>query len=249
MDGQNQNTTPVQQEKKANVPSLYARLATARAKLNEKVFSKGGVNQYNQQKYFELSDFLPYINDICADLMLLPVVTFDMNGEDKMAYMDIIDGDVDSPTSEKSIRFNMPLADVSLQQKNSQKIQELGAMQTYAIRYLYMNAFAISERDVLDATYSSFSKEQLALVKILQDAGSSIEAVAKSYGTPISDLTAAQLRDAAQRKLTKTMGKEEAEKMLEAIPSEASSTASPSGFRDKVKKANETEDGSSSKVS
>lgn len=237
MEGQNQNAAPAQQEKK-NAPTLYARLATARAKLNDKVFSKGGVNQYNQQKYFELSDFLPYINDICADLMLLPVVTFDMNGEDKMAYMDIIDGDIDSPTSEKSIRFNMPLADVSLQQKNSQKIQELGAMQTYAIRYLYMNAFAISERDVLDATYSSFSKEQMALVKILQEAGSSIEAVAKSYGTPISDLTAAQLRDAALRKLTKAMGKEEAEKVLGAVPAESPAPAAPSGFRDKVNKAN-----------
>lgn len=213
-------------------PSLYARLATARARLNEKVYSKGGVNQYNQQKYFELSDFLPYINDICADLMLLPVVTFDMNGDEKMAYMDIIDGDFESPTAEKSIRFNMPLADVSLQQKNPQKIQELGAMQTYAIRYLYMNAFAISERDVLDATYSNFSEEQMALIKVLQEAGYSIESMAKAYGTPIADLTAAQLRDAVKRKL-----KDKAEAALKNIPESKNKDRTENGFREKIGKA------------
>lgn len=239
-DKMNQNSGAVQQEpksvqpaeaepKKAR-PSLYARLAKARARLNDRVFSKGGVNQYNQQKYFELSDFLPYINDICADLMLLPVVTFDMNGEEKMAYMDIIDGDFESPTAEKSIRFNMPLADVSLSQK-SQKIQELGAMQTYAIRYLYMNAFAISERDVLDATYSNFSEEQMALIKVLQEAGYSIESMAKAYGTPIADLTAAQLRDAVKRKL-----KDKAETILKDIP-ETSQAGTGGGFRNKIDKA------------
>ena len=233
MNEQTQNTAPVQQAGRRS-PSLYARLATGRAQLNEKVYAKGGMNQYNQQKYFELSDFLPYINDICAAQKLLPVVTFDMERDGKMAYMDIYDGDADSPTYEKSIRFNMPLADVTLSQK-SQKIQELGAMQTYAIRYLYMNAFAISERDVLDATYSGFTKEQMALVKLLQEAGSSIEAVAKAYGTPISDLTAAQLRDAALKKLSKTEGSEKAAEILAAIPAEEN--AQQGGFREKVSKA------------
>lgn len=223
------------QETGRRAASLYARLATARAMLNSKVYAKGGVNQYNQQKYFELADFLPHINDICATLELLPVVTFDTTEERKMAYMEIIDGAVDSPTYEKSIRYNMPLADVSLSQK-SQKIQELGAMQTYAIRYLYINAFAISERDVLDATYSDFSKEQMALVKLLQEAGSSIEAVAKAYGTPISDLTIAQLKDAALKKLSKTMGKEGAEKRIAEVCGEDCDGGSE--FRRKIAKAN-----------
>lgn len=218
-------------ENSKKAPSIYARMAEARARLDSKLLKKGGLNEYNKAPYFELADFLPHVNAICSELKMLPVMTFNNNREEIEAYLDIYDGDDDSPTFEKRVHFNMPLAEVNLNTKNSQKIQEFGAMQTYAMRYLYMNAFAISEVDILDATYSNFTEEQKLLIKALQEAGYSIESMAKAYGTPIPDLTAAQLRDAVKRKL-----KDKADEILGKIPVETQDDGK-SGFRDKISKA------------
>jgi hypothetical protein len=65
-----------------------------------------------------------------------------------MAYLQI--NDVDDGTS---IMFTSPMSSAAL--KGCHDVQNLGAVQTYLRRYLWTNAFELSEHDALDATTGS----------------------------------------------------------------------------------------------
>lgn len=121
--------------------SVYAKLQQARIKLQGKKLSKSGKNKFAGYEYFELGDFLPAIQEICNEVGLCGVVTF--NAE--MAYLTIFDTE-----TEGAIVFSSPMSSADL--KGCHSVQNLGAVQTYLRRYLWTNAFEIVEHDALDAT-------------------------------------------------------------------------------------------------
>lgn len=119
--------------------TVYKKLQEARILLQNTKLNKSGKNKFAGYEYFELGDFLPQIQKICKDIGLCGVVSFD----NSMAYLQI--NDTDDGTS---IMFTSPMSSASL--KGCHDVQNLGAVQTYLRRYLYTNAFEISEHDVLD---------------------------------------------------------------------------------------------------
>ena len=123
---------------------VYAKLQEARIRLQAAPLKKSGHNKFAGYQYFELGDFLPTINQIFHELGLCSVVSFTKD----YAELRIIDTD-----NGGCITFSSPMADAHL--KGCHPIQNLGAVETYSRRYLYVTALEIVEHDALDATTGS----------------------------------------------------------------------------------------------
>jgi hypothetical protein len=121
--------------------SVYKKLQEARILLQNTKLNKSGKNKFAGYEYFELGDFLPQIQNICKDVGLCGVLSFNHD----MAYLQITD--VEDGTS---VMFTSPMSSAAL--KGCHDVQNLGAVQTYLRRYLWTNAFEIVEHDALDAT-------------------------------------------------------------------------------------------------
>ncbi len=136
-----ENYRQQQEQEERQQFTVYAKLQEARIKLQSKQLKKSGNNRYAGYSYFELADFLPTINEIFNELKLCSVVSFDK----ELATLRIIDT-VDGGC----ITFTSPMAEANL--KGCHPIQNLGAVETYSRRYLYVTALEIVEHDALDAT-------------------------------------------------------------------------------------------------
>jgi hypothetical protein len=140
--------------------TVYAKLQQARVKLQEKNIKKTGRNEYAKFEYFELENFIPYVNTLFNELKLFS--NFSMT--DELATLTIIDFEDNS-----QVVFTSPLRELEL--KGCTAIQALGGVHTYLKRYLYLNALEIVEHDTLDAV--SGAKEQHTVEKVFN--GTSLE--------------------------------------------------------------------------
>ena len=123
---------------------VYKKLVEARLKLQGMELSKSGHNKFAGYRYFELGDFLPAIQSIFKEVGLCDVISFDQN----IAVMNIYDIEDGS-----FVTFTSPMG--SAQLKGCHEVQNIGAVETYQRRYLYVTALAIVEHDALDATTGS----------------------------------------------------------------------------------------------
>lgn len=117
--------------------NIFEKMETAKVMLQKKELKKSGENKFAKYRYYELGDFMPAINEICLELKLFTCVNF----EKEQAKLTIID--IEKP--EDILTYNSEMVKTELKGCNS--IQALGGIQTYQRRYLYMNAFEISEND------------------------------------------------------------------------------------------------------
>jgi hypothetical protein len=120
---------------------VYKKLIDARNMLQTKELTKSGHNKFAGYKYFELSDFLPTIQQIFQEVGLVDVISFDSETAMMQLY-DVEDGSF--------VLFESPMGSASL--KGCHEVQNIGAVETYQRRYLYTTAMAIVESDALDAT-------------------------------------------------------------------------------------------------
>ena len=114
----------------------------ARIQLQGKALSKSGNNKFAGYKYFELGDFLPAIQEIFDGLGLCGVVSF---GKEE-ATLTI----VDTENTTDRIVISSPMSTAAL--KGCHEVQNLGVVQTYLRRYLWVTAMEIVEHDALDAS-------------------------------------------------------------------------------------------------
>jgi len=121
--------------------NVYQKLQLARVKLQNVELKKSGHNKFAGYKYFELSDFLPTVNNIFAEIGLSHTLEF----TETLATMQVIDGEKGGIA-----KFTCPMASAEL--KGCHPVQNLGASITYITRYLLVMALAICEHDALDAT-------------------------------------------------------------------------------------------------
>ena len=122
--------------------NIYSKMQKARCEFQEKPLKKSGHNKFAGYHYFELGDFLPTINSLLEKYNLCSNISFDND----MATLTIVNAE---NTDEKLV-FTSPMSEANL--KNCHAVQNLGAVQTYLRRYLWVNAFEIVESDGLDAT-------------------------------------------------------------------------------------------------
>lgn len=122
--------------------NVFTKLNQARTELQRRELKKSGRNKFAGYNYFELGDFLPTVQEIFAQVGLCGIVSY---GADE-ASLTITDCD----NTEDFIRVTSPMSSASL--KGAHDIQNLGAVQTYLRRYLWVTAMEIVEHDELDAT-------------------------------------------------------------------------------------------------
>jgi hypothetical protein len=114
---------------------------SARIKLQGMELKKSGENKFAGYKYFELGDFLPQTMQIFNDLGLASVVSFDTDYA-RLCITDCEDG--------SAITITSPMAEANL--KGAHPIQNLGAVESYQRRYLWLCAMEIVEHDIIDAS-------------------------------------------------------------------------------------------------
>ena len=123
-----------------NKINIYQKMQAIKEELLEMNLKKSGLNKFANFSYYELSDFLPQIIKLCNKYNLFTQINF----KQEDGTLTIIDAE--EPNSK--VEYITPTEELEL--KGCNKIQALGGTQTYLRRYLYMNAFDITENDLFD---------------------------------------------------------------------------------------------------
>ena len=197
---------------------VHKKLMNARMMLQQTELKKSGHNKFSNYYYFELGDFLPQINQIFHTLGLCGVISYDSE------YASLTITDVDDGTN---IVVTSPMVEANL--KGAHAIQNLGAVETYQRRYLWMTAMEIVEHDALDS--SAPIKEEKVVITPTQGIADTLPPEEMEY-----------LRELAME-LMALDGKQGLEKMeaenLEADQKVALWGLLPSKVRAAIKKAKE----------
>jgi hypothetical protein len=125
--------------------NIYEKLNAARDAFHAAKLTKTGHNKFANYYYFELGDFLIPALKIFKDFSLCAIVSFDKD----IAKMTVVD--TDKP--ESTIVLTSPMGSAAL--KGCHEVQNIGAVETYQRRYLWVAALEIVEHDALDATTGS----------------------------------------------------------------------------------------------
>ena len=130
--------------------NIYCKLQQARVLLQKKNLKKSGENKFAKFKYYELSDFIPAINEIFADLKICS----HFNLLEHTAELTLFNAE----KLEEKITFTIPTAECPV--KGCTAIQALGGLNTYCRRYLYLNALEIVESDMFDSKAGEIKEEK-----------------------------------------------------------------------------------------
>jgi len=160
--------------------SVYKKLIVARAKLRAKVLKKSGHNKFAGYNYFELGDFLHPIMEIFDEVGLIGIVSFTKE-QAELCIVDIDGGG--------EIVITSPFGSAAL--KGCHEVQNIGAVETYQRRYLWVTAMEIVEHDALDSTTGSGNIETIDVGLMIDhlaaiDAASTLEELKDVYGTAYS---------------------------------------------------------------
>ena len=131
--------------------NIYTKLMEVRVAFHKLELKKSGLNKFAGFKYYELGDFLVPATKLLQEANLCPMISFNND----LATMTLINGD----NPEEQITFTSPMRDLEL--KGTNAVQNLGGVQTYLTRYLYIQLLNIVEADVFDATSGKDDKDDV----------------------------------------------------------------------------------------
>jgi hypothetical protein len=123
---------------------IHKKLNEARNRFHGLELKKTGHNKFANYYYFELGDFLIPAMRVFNDVGLCAVVSFDKDTA-TMTITDLEDG--------TNLVITSPMGSAAL--KGCHEVQNIGAVETYQRRYLWVAALEIVEHDALDATTGS----------------------------------------------------------------------------------------------
>ena len=121
--------------------NVYQKLNEARAKFHKKALKKSGHNKFAGYNYFELGDFVIPAIEIFNEVGLTSIIRF---GKEIAEFIV-----VNTEKPDEIIVFTSPMSSAAL--KGCHEVQNLGAVQTYLSRYLWVSVLHIVEHDALDA--------------------------------------------------------------------------------------------------
>jgi len=159
---------------------VYKKLSDARIRLQRTELTKSGHNKFAGYKYFELGDFLPAVQSIFNEVGLIDAISFTEDLATMVVY-DVDDG--------SSVTFTSPMGTANL--KGCHEVQNIGAVETYQRRYLYVTALSIVEHDALDAVTGSAPVEVKPVVKEVPKVDEDLEPLAQvliKFGDTCEDL-------------------------------------------------------------
>ena len=169
-NGQQQQEQEAQQQ--MAYLGVYRKLMEARQQLAALPLKKSGVNSFAKYQYFELGDFLPSIQQIFYELGMCSAISFTAD----TATLTIIDTEGGG-----EIVITSPMGSAAL--KGCHEVQNVGAVQTYQRRYLWVTAMEIVEHDALDASPSM--DDTVNLIKAVRSSAS-MELLKSNYDAAIA---------------------------------------------------------------
>ena len=190
--------------------SLNESIISIRVKLQNAKLKKSGKNKFAGFDYFELADFLPKLNE----LMLEENINDRFYIKDDYATLEIQKGEeiaiytmpfvlFDTPVNKK---LNEDLGEY-VEVKSMQDIQYLGALNTYYKRYLYLNAFGITDGEIIDSMDNENLQEEMASeaqIEYIKKLVDDIPTMLNYYKIEkIENLTKKQATDIIKRKTKK----------------------------------------------
>jgi hypothetical protein len=138
--------------------NVYKKLMQARIDLQNTTLSKSGHNKFAGYKYFELGDFIPAIQNIFNGLGLCGTISY----TNDLATLTIVD-----MSDLSKIEITSPMSEAAL--KGCHAVQNLGAVQTYIRRYLWVTALEIVEHDAIDSSAGADVEVALKGIKEAKD--------------------------------------------------------------------------------
>jgi hypothetical protein len=129
--------------------NVYQKLNEARDLFHQAPLKKSGHNKFAGYSYFELGDFVVPALEIFKQVGLTSIISFKQDE----ATMQIIN--TDKP--DEVVTITTPMSEANL--KGCHPVQNLGAVQSYLRRYLWVAAMEIVEHDALDSTTGDKTKE------------------------------------------------------------------------------------------
>lgn len=128
--------------------SVYKKLNDARREFHKTALKKTGRNEFSKYDYFTLGDIVQPALAAFQNAGLCAVVAFDK----EIATMTIVD--VDKP--EDRILITSPMGSAAL--KGCHEVQNIGAVETYQRRYLWLTALDAFENDIIEETTDTRSE-------------------------------------------------------------------------------------------
>ena len=125
--------------------TLNEAIIKIKVELQEKKLKQSGKNTFAGFTYFELSDFLPTLNKLMQENGVNDQIIINR----EYAEMTLHKGSEIQTYTIPFVLFDTPKSKNGAD--SMQHIQYLGALNTYYKRYLYLNAFGITDGEVIDA--------------------------------------------------------------------------------------------------
>lgn len=122
--------------------NIYEKILKVRVGIIKAGLRMTGKNSYSGYSYFDLGDIVPVLETLCDEYGLFTIVS---HGSEQSSLTLI-----NTEKPDEVVEIVSPTSIAKL--KGAHEVQNLGAVQTYLRRYLYMTAFNIVEHDALDAT-------------------------------------------------------------------------------------------------
>ena len=122
--------------------NIYQKLNAAREQFHQVKMEKSGKNTFAKYDYFTLSDFIKPALKVMSANGLCATVSFSAD----IATMTI----VNIEKMDEQIVITSPMGSALL--KGCHEVQNIGAVETYQRRYLWVAALEIIEQDALDST-------------------------------------------------------------------------------------------------
>lgn len=160
--------------------NVHKKLMAARIKLQSAKLSKSGKNTFAGYQYFELGDFLPTVQNIFSELGLCGTVSYTAD----TAKLTITDTDGGG-----EIVITSPMGSAAL--KGCHEVQNIGAVETYQRRYLWVTAMEIVEHDALDAITGKDAPKSAK--PVTADVWDSLDPEAQKWLQGIADCVRAEL--------------------------------------------------------
>lgn len=178
--------------------NLNESIIKIRVELQNSKLKKSGKNKFAGFDYFELADFLPRLNE----LMLEEGVNDNFKITNDLATLTLIKGEEKQEYTMPFVIFDTPLTFKKdkngsyvkdkngeyIQVQSMQDIQYLGALNTYYKRYLYLNAFGITDGEIIDGMNNNDLKKadnepnyRNELIKYCKENNIDMKQVAKNY--------------------------------------------------------------------
>lgn len=139
--------------------NVYEKLNAARVDFHSSAIKKTGHNKFAGYDYFELGDFIVPALKIFEEHKLAGIVSF---GSD-LATLTVIN----TEKPDEKIVITSPMSEANL--KGCHPVQNLGAVQTYIRRYLWVAALEIVEHDAVDSAPATVPRTKIGALDGIGD--------------------------------------------------------------------------------